>query len=308
MSNRKLRIFNFFIFIGLASLFFPATSLGNSITNVQSQEKQEHHPLLYEQDQTNDEEGYYDNNNDDSNNENYYSYNDNIQNTDPIVNIKKKLFVCQNIETSPELFECVSPSGSGLPAGPDSGQYIQCTEELCPVIHESDFAVQIFKDVATVRNVTPQGTPVNLDKFHYSVTERQIDDIIRTFSQPNEVACFGTGFRHNTDYIQETPNAVVEYHLCVKYVGDCDGTISPGEVKTCTVENYIWSGSIKEITNGNVINNDNNDNSDTAASTAEEAEAETTSSTTTTTEETTLTQSNDNVEEIPHTFFFPSFP
>ena len=39
-------------------------------------------------------------------------------------------------------------------------------------IDESDFGVQIFKDVATVRDLSPEGTPVNLDKFHYTVTER----------------------------------------------------------------------------------------------------------------------------------------
>ncbi|HEY8523031.1 MAG TPA: hypothetical protein VIL14_04650, partial [Nitrososphaeraceae archaeon] len=27
--------------------------------------------------------------------------------------------------------------------------------------------------------------------------------------------------------------------ICVNYVGDCEGTIYPGEVKTCTIENYI---------------------------------------------------------------------
>ena len=50
-------------------------------------------------------------------------------------------------------------------------------EELCPLIDESDFDVQIFKDVATVCDLTPQGTPVNLDKFHYSVTESAINAI-----------------------------------------------------------------------------------------------------------------------------------
>lgn len=298
MLNKKVGIVNAFIFIGLITLFIPATAIGNSIDNTQGQEEEEeHHHLLYEQD--NDEN--YNNNNEDHD-KNDYSYKDDIKKKDPpIVNIKKKLFVCQNIETSSELFECVSSSGSGLPAASNSGQYIQCTEELCPVIHESDFAVQIFKDVATVRNLTPQGTPVNLDEFHYSITERQIDDIIHTFPQLNEVACFGTGFRHNTDYIQEISNAVVEYHICVKYEGDCDGTISPGQVKTCTVENYIWSGSIKEVTNGNAIND--NDNSAATGTTPQ-----------TTTEETTLTQSNNNVEEknnveeVPSIFSFPSFP
>ena len=61
------------------------------------------------------------------------------------------------------------------PATLDSGEYIPCNDEICPFIDESDFSVQIFKDVATVRDLSPEGTPVNLDKFHYTVTERSID-------------------------------------------------------------------------------------------------------------------------------------
>ena len=32
--------------------------------------------------------------------------------------------------------------------------------------------------------------------------------------------------------------------ICVNYVGDCEGTIYPGEVKTCTIENYIVAGNV----------------------------------------------------------------
>ena len=32
--------------------------------------------------------------------------------------------------------------------------------------------------------------------------------------------------------------------ICVNYVGDCEGTIYSDEVKTCTVENYIFAGSL----------------------------------------------------------------
>ena len=35
--------------------------------------------------------------------------------------------------------------------------------------------------------------------------------------------------------------------MCVNYVGDCEGTIYPGEVKTCTVENYIFAGEISTL-------------------------------------------------------------
>jgi hypothetical protein len=51
------------------------------------------------------------------------------------------------------------------PPGLDSGEYIPCNDEICPFIDESDFNVQIFKDVATVRDLSPEGTPINLDKF-----------------------------------------------------------------------------------------------------------------------------------------------
>ncbi len=40
--------------------------------------------------------------------------------------------------------------------------------------------------------------------------------------------------------------------MCVNYVGDCEGTIYPGEEKTCTIENYIYSGFPEPIpTDGN---------------------------------------------------------
>ena len=56
-------------------------------------------------------------------------------------------------------------------------------------IDESDFGAQIFKDVATVRELSPEGTPVNLDKFHYTVTEGDIDDRITT-----DFECSAVGF------------------------------------------------------------------------------------------------------------------
>ena len=36
-------------------------------------------------------------------------------------------------------------------------------------------------------------------------------------------------------------------YICVNYVGDCEGTIYPGEEKTCTIENYIVEGFIDPL-------------------------------------------------------------
>ena len=77
----------------------------------------------------------------------------------PIVNVEKKLFVCNNVTDSPNDLTNVKalkyPNARRishfLSSRPDSGEYIPCNDERCPFIDESDFGVQIFKDVATVR-------------------------------------------------------------------------------------------------------------------------------------------------------------
>ena len=124
-------------------------------------------------------------------NQEYNPYKNNNKNA-PIVNVEKKLFVCNNVTDNPNDFLCsaINPEFSFIPAAIDSGEYIPCNDEICPFIDESDFSAQIFKDVATVPDLTPEGTPVNLDKFHYSVTERDITDII------TRDECTAVGFSH----------------------------------------------------------------------------------------------------------------
>ena len=63
-------------------------------------------------------------------------------------------------------------------------------------IDESDFGAQIFKDVATVRDLSPEETPVNLDKFHYTVTEGDIDDRITRDDE-----CSAVGFDHSNFFL-----------------------------------------------------------------------------------------------------------
>ena len=50
---------------------------------------------------------------------------------------------------------------------------------------------------------------------------------------------------------------LIFYDMCVNYVGDCEGTIYPGEEKTCTCQNYIYSGFHEPIrTDGNTASAD----------------------------------------------------
>jgi hypothetical protein len=222
MSYKKIRTFSIVLLLGIATLFVPVTALQNSIANAQEYYNEEY-----------EENGYY--------NQEYDPYeNDNKNKNAPIVNVEKKLFVCNDINGIPDnitdfpTFECPNPANFIYPAGPDSGEYIPCDDERCSFIDESDFGAQIFKDVATIRELSPEGTPVNLDKFHYTVTEGDIDERITIDD------CSAVGFDHsNFFFILAEDGTDVAVNICVNYVGDCEGTIYPGEVKTCTIENYI---------------------------------------------------------------------
>ena len=96
--------------------------------------------------------------------------------------------------------------------------------------------------MATVRELSSEGTPVNLEKFHYSVTERQISDTITAGDR-----CKAVGFTHDLFYEKVIDDRDIFYFICVNYVGDCEGTIYPGEEKTCTIENYIVEGFIDPL-------------------------------------------------------------
>ena len=226
MSYKKISTFSTFLLLGIAALFVPVTALQNSIAMAQEYYNEE-----------DEENGYY--------SQEYDPYtNDNNKNA-PIVNVEKKLFICNNVTDTPNDFICEGTRVVfdfddedfvfAFPPAPDSGEYILCNEEICPDIDESDFAVQIFKDVATVRDLSSEGTPVKLDKFHYTVTERWLEDRIEKNSQ-----CSTAGFSHDLFIEKLTDDSLNFYAICVNYVGDCEGTIYSDEVKTCTVENYIF--------------------------------------------------------------------
>ena len=240
MSSKKIRTFSIFLLLGIAALFVPVTALQNSIAMAQ-----EYYPKYEEKEYYNQENAPYQS---DKKNAPYQSdkknapYQSDKKNA-PIVNVEKKLFVCndvfnlpENITEFPVFFECPDPTNFFFPAGPDSGEYIPCNDEICPFIDESDFGAQIFKDVATILELSPEGTPVNLGKFHYTVTEDEIDQRITTgFDE-----CSAVGFDHSKFFFTLLEDGIeFDALICVNYVGDCEGTIYSDEVKTCTVENYI---------------------------------------------------------------------
>ena len=227
MSYKQIRTFSIFLLLGIATLFVPVTALQNSIAMAQEYYNEEY-----------EENGYY--------NQEYDPYQKDEKNA-PIVNVEKNLFICNdvnnlpdNVTDTPIFFECPNPANFFYPAAPDSDEYIPCNDEICSFIDESDFGVQIFKDVATVHDLSPEGTPVNLDKIHYTVTEDEIDQRITTSD-----GCSDVGFDHFKFFSTLLEDGTEVYaDICVNYVGDCEGTIYSDEVKTCIVENYIFAGAL----------------------------------------------------------------
>ena len=78
MSHKKIRTFSIFLLLGIATLFVPVTALQNSIAMAQEYYNEEY-----------EENEYY--------NQEYDPYENNNDNNAPIVNVEKKLFVCNNV-------------------------------------------------------------------------------------------------------------------------------------------------------------------------------------------------------------------
>ena len=154
----------------------------------------------------------------------------------PSINITKELFVCNDAISDPTNFFCFG--NSLLINGPTSGNYTQCTDQTC-FVNESDFGVQIFKDVAMIPSLTQQNTNISYNDNNYVVAEDRIDKLI-----DKESECQVAGFVHDKAIVKSIPQGVVEYLVCVDYEGDCTGPISAGEEKVCTIKNYLVGGLV----------------------------------------------------------------
>ena len=158
--------------------------------------------------------------------------------------IKKEIFICDEAQRRPEIFRCLAFNSPDIPFGPatgDAGRYIPCTLENGCRVSPADFGVGIFKEVVTIPDQSAEGVKTNLTKFHYTVSEDEVDDV---WDGTN--GCVGAGFTdgHNANVVQASGNELVEYTFCIDYSEGCSGTIRPRDKKTCTVSNYIWRGEI----------------------------------------------------------------
>ncbi|MGD1838935.1 MAG: hypothetical protein ACPKPY_12870, partial [Nitrososphaeraceae archaeon] len=183
--------------------------------------------------------------------DNYYD--DSYKKKPAIVEIKKELFVCDNIvnvTAENRFFNCITepiPFEGGFErtfiSPPDSDKYISCDDiGGCPGIDESDYKVEVFGEATVLGDLSQiLPTSVDLTKINYFVTEDETEDRIDLDSP-----CFESGFEHSANFLKFVmeEGVYVDYEVCALYEGDCQGEISPGEVKECTVKNFIHEGEI----------------------------------------------------------------
>ena len=247
-------VFNVFLFAAI--LLIPATAFNANAQEEYKEEKNRDYERYYS-------EGnyyYFDNNDDYKNKYNLGKYDEHddqkikksydtkenykFQKIEDLVTIKKELFICSDI-TEFELplndvrINC--REDFGIPVSPNDENYVKCTDEFCPGIDESSFTAFIHKDVAFVQDLTSEGNSVKLDKFHYTVSEDELDDR-NGFDNFN---C-GTEFDDSVgDFRTQIGDLQIDYNtICAIYEGDCQGIIYGNEEKTCTIKNYIVNANI----------------------------------------------------------------
>ncbi|MGD1837593.1 MAG: hypothetical protein ACPKPY_05995 [Nitrososphaeraceae archaeon] len=232
MSKNKIGIFSALMF-GVMMLLIPATSIANA---------QEYDKKYYEDEPYKKDKSVIIIKNE----PNLHQDKEKKKMKPAMVEITKELFVCDNIlnvtEENENFFCGFSESFRFTPAPPDSPDYISCDsiEGGCPGVDESDFSAAVYKDIAVARDLSStEQTPVDLTKINYIVSEDRADDVINNEGEN----CNAVGFDDSTNYATFLSEDIrADYNICILYEGDCEGEIYPGEVKECTVKNFIFEG------------------------------------------------------------------
>ena len=225
MSKTKIGVFSALLF-GVMMLLIPATSIANAaeydrygkINNDVYYEDDRY----YEEIQYNDRDGYYDDNGEYVYEEYYYppSHKDKKKEP-PMLLVKKDVLYCDVIANG-------TGSTCGFPIpGPDSDRYVQeCTTDLpCDNLNEATFKMIVTDNVEFPGS--EEGKKLNFNGERYTVTEKLMLE-----NPEANLACQEAGFDFGIISFNEDL-------FCTVFEGDCSGIIQDGELKECTVKNYM---------------------------------------------------------------------
>ena len=145
--------------------------------------------------------------------------------------VEKEVLFCDTIASDEGNF-CENDLPN-LP-GPDSGRYVECTDEgffdACEKINAELFNIVVTDDIEFLGS--EEGTKLTYNGERYTVTEENT----LTFESDEDVAeCQASGFDSATGVFTEDLDALV----CILFEGDCSGFVQDKELKECTVKNYV---------------------------------------------------------------------
>ena len=173
---------------------------------------------------------------------------------DPILTVKKEMFICEKPKTQPgsDVIDCIDDSTKTIP-GPESTvwkPWDDCTvTDFCQSFDEADFLMQIEQ------NSGPFEFPGNSDGQRVIVESGTFQ--VKEKVDPESHHCENTnnedGYEEGTVHIVHGDRGLPEASFCIILEGDCSGTIQAGEEKKCTVNNYFFIGRFLPQT-GNSVN------------------------------------------------------
>ena len=147
----------------------------------------------------------------------------------PMILVNKEVLFCDVIANGTSS-DCVEEPFD-VP-GPDSPRYVQdCNDAQCQDINSETFGLKVTDDKEF--QGSEDGTKVSLDGKGFVVEE---NSNLGT-SAGEEFACVEAGFDSAT--FEDIGDGVV-VASCVLFEGECSGEIRHGELKECTVKNYVF--------------------------------------------------------------------
>ena len=241
--NSKLGMFSVLL-LGIMMLLIPASSLANAQEYDQYYEQDRYYDGVYRDDnykKSDYEKKPYkkkDNDKKSSDEPVIIIKNEPIQKKEkkekkesPMLLVKKELLFCDLIANGTNIACGFTPI-----ALPDSDRYVQeCTADnlICNNVNEDFFDITVTDNVEFPSS--GEGTKLNFNGERFTVTEEFIK--IGTTTDFISSKCQQSGF----DEGLVIPLGIGSFNIgtCVIFEGECTGIVQDGELKECTVKNYV---------------------------------------------------------------------